>query len=57
MFWLFIFVAVSFILGGMVIIRLGFESRGRLRLNPYWGMRTSRTMVDEETFARANRAV
>ncbi|MDE1537056.1 MULTISPECIES: SdpI family protein [Actinotignum] len=57
MFWPFAVLSINFIAMGVVMFILGLRSRTGLALNPWWGMRTKKTMVDKETFAKANRAI
>ncbi|WP_103063042.1 SdpI family protein [Actinomyces qiguomingii] len=57
MFWPFGVLAFNFLVAGLALFVLGLRSRTGLALNQWWGLRTKKTMVDEETFAKANRAI
>lgn len=57
MFWPFGIVALNFFIAGVLLFMLGVRSRDGLELSSLWGLRTKRTMVDAETFAKANRAI
>lgn len=57
MFWAFGTLAVNFLIAGVLLFMLGVRSRDGLALSSLWGIRTKRTMVDAETFAKANRAI
>lgn len=53
----FVTVALAFLLSGVLAIHMGLKSRSHLPRNPWMGVRTRKTMRDEETFAQANRAI
>lgn len=57
MFLIFLLVAVNFLISGVVVCILGKRSREGLALSQLWGLRTKRTMVNAETFAKANKAI
>ncbi|MDD7466188.1 MAG: SdpI family protein [Actinomycetaceae bacterium] len=57
MFWAFVVLTLNFGVVGALLCVLGLRSRTGLALNDWWGMRTEKTMVDAETFAKANRAI
>lgn len=56
MFWPFGILGFNFLAAGVLLFALGVRSRTGLALSQWWGVRTKRTMVDAETFAKANRA-
>lgn len=53
----FVTVALAFLLSGILGIYMGIKSRDHLPRNPWMGVRTKKTMRDEETFAQANRSM
>lgn len=57
MFWLFVLLACDFSVVGVVLCMLGLRSRAGLRMSSLWGMRTKKTMRNEETFRKANLAI
>lgn len=57
MLWPFALVSVEMILFGIVLCALAWHSRRGLKLNPWWGLRTKRTMASTDAFTQANRAI